>query len=81
MRVVISFFGPAATLAGVREAELEVAVGHVGALPGALAERFGAELGALAACSRVARGTELLEGDAPLVDGDRLALLPPVSGG
>jgi molybdopterin converting factor small subunit len=81
MRIVISLFGPAATLAGVRDAELELDEGSVAGLEAALVARFGPQLGALASRSRIARGEEVLERDAKLVDGDRLALLPPVSGG
>jgi molybdopterin converting factor small subunit len=81
MRIVVSLFGPAATLAGMREAELELEQGSVAGLEVALAARFGPQIAALAARSRVARGAELLAHDAELVDGDRLALLPPVSGG
>lgn len=81
MHVVVSFFGPAATAAGVREASVVLEEGTLASLRSSLAAQFGDQFADLVAVSRFARGAELLARDADLVDGDRLALLPPVSGG
>jgi molybdopterin converting factor small subunit len=77
----LTFYGPAATLAGERTLAVEVAAGAtVGVLLEALAALRPALAPLLPRCAAALNGSLVAAGSL-LADGDRLDLLPPVSGG
>jgi molybdopterin converting factor small subunit len=79
--VQLTFYGPAAALAGQRTLALEVAAGAtVGVLLEALAMQRPALAPLLPRCATALNGSLVPPGSL-LADGDRLDLLPPVSGG
>ncbi len=65
--------------AGTKTAEVEG--GTVGAVLDAAAERFGSDFQRLLSYCSVLVGDEPAERDTPLMAGDEVAVLPPVSGG
>lgn len=73
------FFGPARDAAGMRRATVEG--DDVDQVVRAAVDRFGPALGELLPTCRVWVNGEPAEGHAPLVAGDEVAVLPPVSGG
>jgi molybdopterin converting factor small subunit len=81
MRVRVLAFARLRELLGFGERDVEVA-------PDATVDALWAQLvppaqpaAALRASTRFARNGSLVEGSAPLVDGDEVALMPPVGGG
>ena len=77
----LTFYGPAATLAGERTLAVEVAAGAtVGVLLEALAALRPALAPLLPRCATALNGSLVPPGSL-LANGDRLDLLPPVSGG
>lgn len=79
--VQLTFYGPAAALAGQRTLALEVAAGAtVGVLLEALTMQRPALAPLLPRCATALNGS-LVPAGSLLADGDRLDLLPPVSGG
>jgi molybdopterin converting factor small subunit len=79
--VQLTFYGPAAALAGERMLALEVAAGAtVGVLLEALTMQRPALAPLLPRCATALNGSLVPPGSL-LADGDRLDLLPPVSGG
>ena len=81
MPVRLRLFAGAREAAGTATADWEAA--SVGELLDAARAAYGDEFAAVLAASRVwVNGDEPALGDAtPLVDGDEVAVLPPVSGG
>ncbi len=80
-RVRVLFFAALADAAGRRETEVEAPDGEpVARLPARLAERF-PKLAPLCANIAYAINAQYVSPDAPLHDGDEVALIPPVSGG
>lgn len=81
MRVTIEFFGALRSLTGADETDLTLPAGaSVADACDALSERF-PDLAARLAATACASGDALIARDAPLAEGQRLALIPPVSGG
>ena len=79
--IQLTFYGPAAALAGQRTLALQVAAGAtVEVLLEALAMQRPALAPLLPRCATALNGS-LVPAGSLLVDGDRLDLLPPVSGG
>ena len=79
--IQLTFYGPAAALAGQRTLALEVAAGAtVGVLLAALAMERPALATLLPRCATALNGS-LVPSGSLLAGGDRLDLLPPVSGG
>jgi len=79
--IQLAFYGPAAALAGERTLALEVAAGAtVGVLLEALAMQRPALAPLLPLCATALNGSLVPPGSL-LANGDRLDLLPPVSGG
>lgn len=81
MKVTVLYFGPAADDAGVESEEIEL--GAEGDLPvlRALLFRMHPPLAAKGKYLRFAVNREYVGADAPLSDGDEIALIPPVAGG
>lgn len=80
MRIRVLMFGPIADAVGRDEVVLELAEGaRAGDVAPALRERH-PELVAGGAHALAVNAT-YAEADRPLVDGDEVALIPPVSGG
>lgn len=77
--VTLRLFAGAREAAGTGTASFE-ATSVLGLLDQATTE-FGADFGRVLAASRVWRNGEAAEGDDALLDGDEVAVLPPVSGG
>lgn len=81
MKLSVKLFAAARELAGAGEIVVELpAAADVAALRGALSEASPA-LASLAARSLVAVNEEYAQDETPLVAGDQVALIPPVSGG
>lgn len=79
--IEVSFFGPTQDLAGVAQASIELPEGAtIDTLRDALVGRFPA-LTKLLPAVRFARNESFVNDDEPLASGDRVALIPPVSGG
>jgi molybdopterin converting factor small subunit len=79
--IQLTFYGPAAALAGERTLALEVAAGAtVGVLLEALTMQRPALAPLLPRCATALNGSLVPPGSL-LANGDRLDLLPPVSGG
>ncbi len=79
--IQLAFYGPAAALAGERTLALEVAAGAtVGVLLEALTMQHPALAPLLPRCATALNGSLVPPGSL-LANGDRLDLLPPVSGG
>jgi molybdopterin converting factor small subunit len=79
--VQLTFYGPAAALAGQRSLGLEVAAGTtIEGLLLVLREQRPALAPLLPRCATALNGS-LVTADSLLTDSDRLDLLPPVSGG
>ena len=81
IRIKVRFFGSAKSLAGGEFALLDLDVPSISSLEAALAARFGGGMETLLKFSKFARGSDLLQGDSILADGDEVVVLPPVSGG
>jgi molybdopterin converting factor small subunit len=77
--VTLRFFGPAREVVGV--ANVEVTSNSVGELVTWATDRFGSEFARIMGRSRVWVNGEPSEPSRLLVDGDEVAILPPVSGG
>jgi molybdopterin converting factor subunit 1 len=81
MNVTVKLFAAARELAGKSEVMLELPPGaDVAELRQALAEWL-PRLAPLTACSLIAINAEYAADNAPITEGDELALIPPVSGG
>jgi len=81
LTIQLTFYGPAAALAGQRTLALQVAAGAtVEVLLEALAMQRPALARLLPRCATALNGS-LVTADSLLTDSDRLDLLPPVSGG
>ena len=79
--IQLTFYGPSAALAGQRTLGLEVPAGTaIEGLLSVLGERRPALATILPRCATALNGS-LVTADSLLTDGDRLDLLPPVSGG
>ena len=78
-RVTLRLFASARIAAGTGREQLEGAT--VGDVLGSARQRFGAGFAEVLAGSRVWRNGEPAGDADPLVDGDEVAVLPPVSGG
>ncbi len=72
-------FGPARSAAGVRRASIDAA--SLTELCDAACERFGPAFEAVLRASALWVNGEPVDGDAPIVERDEVAVLPPVSGG
>jgi molybdopterin synthase sulfur carrier subunit len=75
----LRLFGPAGDAAGVRSDEL--AGDTVGDLLAAARSRYGQQFAAVLATSRIWINGRGATADTPVVPGDEVAVLPPVSGG
>ncbi len=81
MTIEVLFFGPAKGLAGTDSARLEASVGTaVGGLRAILADRF-TGLAAGLPSMRLAVNESFAADGLILKPGDRVAIIPPVSGG
>jgi molybdopterin converting factor subunit 1 len=81
MNVVVKLFAAARELAGQSQIGLELPAGaDVSTVRQALIKRA-PQLAPLAARSMIALNAEYVPDAASIVDGDELALIPPVSGG
>jgi molybdopterin synthase sulfur carrier subunit len=79
VRAVLRLFAGARQAAGTGRAEVKGAT--VGDVLAWASREYGAGFAAVLESSRVWRNGEPAEADSPLVDGDEVAVLPPVSGG
>ena len=82
MRIKLLLFAGCREAVGAKELELELpgTVSTVAAvMEGVLAEF--PQLRGISKSAAVARNEEYVKGDAPIKDGDELAIIPPVSGG
>ena len=82
MRVKLLLFAGCREAVGRKELEIELPEG-ASTVEKALEEildRF-PQLRGLAKSVAIARNSEYVAGDAPVADGDELAIIPPVSGG
>ncbi|HJP65893.1 MAG TPA: MoaD/ThiS family protein [Actinomycetota bacterium] len=75
----VRLFASLRELAGSGEVELDAAT--VGEAAAKLSERLGPKFDQLMASGSVVVDGERVNADRPLVDGDQVAFLPPVSGG
>jgi molybdopterin converting factor small subunit len=81
MNISVEFHGVLRQLAGSAEASLQIgAPACVGDVYGLLAQRY-PDLAARLPQTACAIGDSLVRHEAPLNDGCRLSLIPPVSGG
>jgi len=81
MRVTVRLFGPIREAAGAKELHVQLPGDATAATLRALLAEKHPEIAALGARLRVSVNREFAAADAPLADGDEVALLPPVSGG
>lgn len=81
MKVEVLFFAAARDAAGMASTTLDVPAGTTASAALARLGHRHPALAALAASLRVAVNEDFVEGEHVLVEGDRLALIPPVSGG
>jgi molybdopterin synthase sulfur carrier subunit len=75
----LRMFGPAREAAGVSEVMLPGQ--SVGAIMTAAATQFGEPFAAILATSKVWLNGDPVGPDAPVIDADEIAVIPPVSGG
>lgn len=75
----LRLFGPAREAAGI--ARITLPGQDVAAIIAAAEAQFGEAFSQVVAVSRVWVNGEPAEGDAPVRDGDEVAVIPPVSGG
>jgi molybdopterin converting factor small subunit len=79
MMVCLRLFGPAREAAGTASVTLP---GHsVSAIIAAAEEQFGEAFSQVVAVSNIWLNGEPVQPDSPVVDGDEVAVIPPVSGG
>ena len=80
VRVDVALFSHLRHLVGENRLTLDLPAGaNAGAVEDAIRERVGAALGSLPL--RVAVNHVYVNRDAPLADGDEVAIIPPVQGG
>jgi molybdopterin converting factor subunit 1 len=81
MAVTVRFFGWSADLAGARDAVVEFDTARtVAQIRSTLLERY-PRLIELGSTARIAVNLKYAGEDAPVRDGDEVAIIPPVSGG
>ena len=82
MRIKLLLFAGCREAVGTKELELELpaTVSTVAGAMGVVLERF-PQLRGISKSVAVARNAEYVAGDAPISEGDELAIIPPVSGG
>ena len=82
MRVKLLLFAGCREAVGTKELEIELpdAASTVGEAFEVILGRF-PQLRGISKSVAIARNAEYVAGDAPIADGDELAIIPPVSGG